>query len=400
MENQNIYSDLIFRLIDGELNDAERKSVFSALNKYPELQQEFQSALKINSASRSVVFGNVVPNAVTNSLFAKAGLNYAGSEVAANAAGAGVFGSIKSAFWGKYILPVFGFVMGGLVSFFVFGTNIINQDSEPDSTENITMNNIPMPEFTSIIPDKIIYEENNINGFSSQQKLLSYKEEAVHDKVNNFKNISENNNMIIDIDNLLTFNYNENNQYLDNSIGNEYQPYSNPNYSHIESDNIAANSKFALEVKNSTFWNLPKETVYPSEIAKFHNMDIALYYILNDRLSLGLGLRQETFYVKYNSTGELSQQYIYEQQPNLINFELSARYYPFTFNGLKPFVQLNAGGGQFGYIGRFVLGGKYQLYKNLGFIFSLENAYMSYLHNNNINYAKKIGFNYGINYSF
>lgn len=401
MYNQNKYSDLIYQMIDGELTNTESSELFSVLGNSPEMQQEFMTALKINSASKSVVFGNVVPDNLTNSLFAKTGLNYTGSNTAVQPKiTASGFPLFRNIFLGKYLLPVYGLIIGGLLSFFIFGEQQTKNIESYSSNENNELNvSIKQPD--NYIKQSVMINKEKVSIPKSASSNIDLPKNDANDYDNKYVldvNKSVPNNIYTNFEEISMNDKNLNRDFIfDDNYESQYtRNITNDNVADIS---ILRSPDFALEINNSTFWNLPKESVYPSEIAKFHNMNIAAYYLMCDYVSLGLSARQETFYVKYNTTEGL-EQYTYEQQPNLINIEASLRYYPVYFEKFRPYIQLNLGGGEYGYTSRFVIGNKFKIYENLSFALSLENAYLGYKHNNNWNISKKIGINYGINYSF
>lgn len=70
------FNELIHLVIDNEASDLERNLLFSELAKDSNLQIEFQNALKINKSSETVLGNFTPPLALTQSLFAKTGLDY------------------------------------------------------------------------------------------------------------------------------------------------------------------------------------------------------------------------------------------------------------------------------------------------------------------------------------
>jgi hypothetical protein len=117
-------------------------------------------------------------------------------------------------------------------------------------------------------------------------------------------------------------------------------------------------------------------------------------------LSIGAGVKQETFYAKYMGTAGVTHKYIYEQQPNFLNFELAARIFPFESGIINPLMQANAGGGNYGYTYRFAIGTEFRFYEEMSFICTVDYASLRYNHQGNWYSADKLGINYGINYKF
>ncbi|MEI6089774.1 MAG: hypothetical protein WCR42_04940 [bacterium] len=193
----------------------------------------------------------------------------------------------------------------------------------------------------------------------------------------------------------------------DNSeiIINPQLSYVNNSLSQIENpqfNTLSERKKLGLsfEIRNAATWNLPKETISPSYLSKFSNMALSLFYNFNRQWALGLDLRQETFFLKYDSWDEFQQQYIYEQQPNFVSYGIVARYSPIVYHGLKPYIQANISRNNFGVITRANTGLQYELYPNFDLTVNLEYSYLFFNHQNTMYNGKKIGLNYGINYKF
>jgi len=182
-------------------------------------------------------------------------------------------------------------------------------------------------------------------------------------------------------------------RFVNNGVGQ----IENPQFS-----KLSERKKLGLsfEIRNAATWNLPKETISPSYLSKLSNMAISLFYNFNKQWALGLDLRQETFFLKYNSFDEFKQQYIYEQQPNFVSYGIVARYSPIEYHGFKPFIQANISRNNFGIITRGNSGIQYELYPSFDFTINLEYSYLFFNHQNTTYNGKKIGLNYGINYKF
>lgn len=200
------------------------------------------------------------------------------------------------------------------------------------------------------------------------------------------------NSLIITSDNTETTNIPEL-SYIDNIP----QQIVNPQFNTLSERNKLG---LSFEIRNAATWNLPKETISPSYLSKFSNMALSLFYHFNKQWAFGLDLRQETFYVKYDSYDEFNQQYIFEQQPNFVSYGLVARYSPIEFHGLKPYIQANISRNNFGVIARGNTGLQYELYPNFDLTVNLEYSYLFFNHQNTLYNGKKIGLNYGINYKF
>jgi hypothetical protein len=408
--NENIeYSKLIDLVIDGEASEIERQTFFAEIGTNPSLQTEFQSALKINSAARNFASTSEVPKALTMGLFSKAGLSYAGASAGASLVGSGFASKYGGWILGKYAFGLLGIILGGIAMFLLL--------NEVNKSNIVQLNNriIQAEQQTQTLKSELallqLHNENissqptrDMQIIAKQDKIpVTNSQAIVPATIEQEKFTKEQDNSILPKNIKLLTNISETLNILSTKpVFTDELTHNLPIAHNTVSTNLLSSkdNRFALEVKNSTFWNLPHETVYPSEISKLHNMDIVLFYKLNDFIALGLGARQETFYVKYNSIDEYNQEFIFEQQPNITSYELSARFTPFEIYNISPFLQLSTGGGHYGYTLRAALGSEINLYSNLALVFALDYATLQYKHHDNWNTANKIGINYGILYRF
>jgi len=411
MNDNSSYIELIYLIIDGEASEVERQTLFSALKENPDLQIEFQNAIMLNQASNAYALSEDVPRNLTNNLFSKAGLTYSGVSASTQA----VQNNTKSGFWvnagqyatSKYGFGVIGLIIGGLFALFLFD-NIYNI-SIPSIPEKVE---ITLAESTQSSMNEDSNKDIGVNNSkelgkqhkTKKTKLLTSNYEAEDDIIQSLDKNKESTQENLEYSNISIFQKAESPDFHINRniITKDIHAKKNlMNYSSLSG--IKSNTRderFFLEMNSSSFWNLPKETIYPEEIAKLYNMNLFLYYKLSNSISLGLGARQETFYVRYNTIDEFSRKFIYEQQPNLTNIELSIRYHPFDMNILDPYVQFNTGGSYYGYTLRAGIGSEIKVYDNIAFTLFLEYATLRYKHKNFWNDASKIGINYGINCKF
>lgn len=428
MKNYDTYKELIYLMLDGEASEIERQTLFEALNESPELQSEFQNAIQINNAGASYSNTTEVPGNLTNSLFSKAGLTYAGLGGASNISAAGpspagkavTGGSGKKLIeiaLGKYGFGLLGLLLGGLLSLTFlgnWGTNTVTL-SEESQINTVNAGDIPdasayrPPEIKKVrgVDDNAIKRKTQKNRTYEKMTVDKGLRMSVVSPPTHYENNGPNSNgstaketkkIIVSTNNHLFTGSN-----LSNPMGRKIS-LSKVSEMNGQLNNVIEplinNDKFGLEVNSSLFWNIPKETVAPDEIEKLHNMSAFLFYDIKKNISLGIGVRQETFYVKYNSTDELQRDYIYEQQPNLMNYELALRYRPVQFVNLIPFLQFNAGWGKYGYTGRVGAGTELKLYNNFALTFLMEYARLRFKHQSEWYDSQKIGFNYGIHYQF
>lgn len=424
MANNN-YIELIYTMIDGEASDIERQTLFSELQKNSDLQLEFQNAININNAGKTFAASSEVPLHLTKQLFGKSGLIYTGADILKNTANVGtgiskvtsqksIWSNLGKFAFSKLAVGLLGIVIGGLLGVSIY--NYFGKDLPNSTLDNVTLKETNVPpslatNIETINEDKP--EVQNSNNYKVIIKYVERKNEVISSDKTDVIPVSE--EVVIEnepqktnpetINPIQDLDFGFDNNYFSDNLNYTH----NPNLLNLIKDidlvpdfHLLTNelTSFHLEINSSLFWNLPKETVSPEEIAKLHNLNIFLYYVLNNYFSFGIGARQETFYVKYNTTDELSRAYIYEQQPNLTNYEVSFRYNPYKFNLFEPILQLNFGGGRYGYTYRYGFGSEIKLYDDLALTLLLEYATLNYQHKSNLSKATKVGINYGINYNF
>lgn len=163
---------------------------------------------------------------------------------------------------------------------------------------------------------------------------------------------------------------------------------------------LDGNSGFGIEVRGSTNWNIPTETLYPKKISEFVNSGIALQYELTDWLIVGADVRQETFFVKYNGEDQYGQRFKYEQHPNLTSYGFNLRFMPIEIYKFDPYFNFNFGINNYGEVLRGAFGTEYSLYSDIAFIFELEYSYLFFNHKNTLFDTRKIGVNYGVKYKY
>ena len=420
MKDLNSYKELIYLMIDGEAGEVERETLFSAMHDSPALQSEFQNALNINNAAKSYAASADVPPALTEKLFSRAGMAYTApvnaGAVSAGAATSGFWSNAKTFASGKYGFGLAGLIIGGILMILLTDNSGNTSDANipVEQSKNISAQSTPNSGNKNALPtvsseDKSV--ENNDNFTQAKNPELTYSNNRINEQTGTqdiapeMQTTQERNaekyitNPVYPVDNN-TIVYNKKYPGVINRAAVLHSGFDARDIPEYGMRPTRERKGFGIEVNSSFYWNLSKETVSPEEIAKLHNMNLFLYYELNENISVGAGIRQETFFAKYRTSDELNRNFIYEQQPNLTNFEIGMRYHPLSLGNLHPFLNLNAGGGEFGYTYRAGAGCEYRFYDDLSFLLQLEYAGLRYNHLSTWYNSKKIGFNYGIKYNF
>lgn len=397
------YNDLIFLVIDGEASDVERAILFKQMSENIELQNEFQVAIKMQKASENIGNDLIPPSSLANNIFQKSGLNYIpNSENLINLENSTPKYTSKKHFVFRpksTLTSIFlGMLVGAFIMYMLFYNKLANNDNQiyMKKDDLSIKDKYQLPNIIMHYPNSDnINAKNHLfkNGIVSDVKFS--KQESIIDV--NYNKLSKNDDTGLSMGkvevNTLRIDKVYESKVIDQSLNQtiEYTSFSK---------NDDRNYGLSLEVKNSAYWNFNKENVLPSEISKFHNMDLFVFKSLGSGFNVGLGVKQETFYAQYKSVDELGREFIFEQQPNLTNFESAIRYFPLEENLINPFIQLNLGMGEYGYSYRLITGSTINFLDNFSSVINIDFAGFIFAHKNNTYDAKKIGFNYGIIYKF
>lgn len=131
----------------------------------------------------------------------------------------------------------------------------------------------------------------------------------------------------------------------------------------------------------------------------FNNSGLSVLYKMTDNFDLGATVRRENFYLVYQGV-ENDKDYEYYQQPNFVSYALMSRYVFNRTGRLSPFIQSELGGNKYGYLGRMSLGAAINIYSNIALVLNLEGSMFMFQNEGQWFTAKKVGFEYGISYSF
>lgn len=156
----------------------------------------------------------------------------------------------------------------------------------------------------------------------------------------------------------------------------------------------------SVEVRGSQYWNMPEASMNPSKYAMFNNTGITILYDISENISLGLDMRQENFFQTFDGDDKYGLPVMYEQQPNFTSFGAVLRYDSRSTKSLRPIYQVIAGGNQVGILGRASAGFAYSPYSDISFVLGLEYSYLLYSYQNKMFNSQKLGFNYGVLFSF
>jgi hypothetical protein len=398
--NENIkYSELIYLVIDGEANEIESSTLFAALNDNIELQNEFQAALKLNRAAEAFVAEPAVPAGLTAKLFSQAGMTYvpiASPTAAVVASGNAVSKFMKSTI-GNIGFAILGLILGAALMYLLNDSWGVNEQS----TNQYTISNrqiqfakseVRYPEMTSfseahVIPKVEKKSQKRIVNFEESAKEMPLLEQVVSEDKPEFKAVINHSQISHNQEAIVLFTSTDFDSK--NKMNSEIIPLLNFDINDLG---------LSIEVKNASYWNLPKESIYPSEISKFHNMSLSILYELSENWKIGAEVRHETFYVKYLSIDDFRQNFIFEQQPNLTSYGALVRYSFLNTESFKMFAQNNLSANYYGLVLRGSLGFEYYIIPELSILCAVDFAGLYYKHQTRTNTSEKVGLSYGINF--
>lgn len=370
----------IYELFEGNLSENEKIEIFRMLSENKDLRDEFNYASKLNNSLNENKDNFIIPSGSKEAIFNNLGLSLAGTSTTSSILASKAFVGIVSS--------VLTFVL--MTSIYLYsGFSNNNANITEEISYNQVNKSIQLPNLKS----------DYLNENTTQIKTRQYdKPSIVKENLLKTKNEFITNNIIpneldyfeISKSNLALLenvyhnaNENENNTYLNKINYNERKR------------NL---TKFYVEFANSVNQNLPQETISPSEIQKFNNNNISIFYILNDRIDVGVDIRNENFFQVYED-----ESFKYEQTPNFTTYSLSLRYNlykNFLINDLSFYGNGNIGFNEGGFVSRVGLGMFYELSNGFGFNSNIEYSNLLFQNSFNTFNSHKISINYGIRYNF
>lgn len=370
----------IYELFEGNLSENEKIEIFRMLSENKDLRDEFNYASKLNNSLNENKDNFIIPSGSKEAIFNNLGLSLAGtsstSSILVSKAFVGIVSSVLT-----FVLMTSIYLYSG------FSNNNAN------ITEEISYNQVNK----SIQLPKLKSDYLNENTTQIKTRQIS-KASIVKENLLKTKNQFAANNIITNkLDYFKISNSNIallENVYL-NANENENKTYLNKINYNERKRNL---TKFYVEFANSVNQNLPQETISPSEIQKFNNNNISIFYILNDRIDVGVDIRNENFFQVYEDVS-----FKYEQTPNFTTYSLSLRYNlykNFLINDLTFYGNGNLGFNEGGFVSRVGLGMFYELSNGFGFNSNIEYSNLLFQNSFNTFNSHKISINYGIRYNF
>lgn len=399
------YLNLLEDYIDGGLDPAKEEELFFHLSVNEELRIQMRRMLALEASIKDNTEYFTPPSNVVMGLFNRLDIPTKATSVAS----IGLLTRLKI-FYSKYskgiITGILSFV-GGVVL-----TLLLLRQEEPFSKGEINSGNLAfdatekaqIPEITNIDFDAIALLSNYQGAEGLPDKITSASPAK---SISNVTNESESNANSREIEPIVASNMQSIPYTEIPGVKNTLRTTSqlHPGSTAFSLSLNPGNSGLMLEFHGSNDWHLPAASISPKQYAGLNNTAFAALYQLSDRFALGIDYRRENFFLKYESTEELNEKYIYEIQPNLESVCLIGRYHFSEYDldrlgHMNTFGQLSVGGNSIGMVGRLMGGIKYHPNAKFAFLLGIEYSHLGYNHQGETFHSGKVGLHYGISYRF
>ncbi len=388
--------NMLFEFADGTLDPSKEDQLFLMLSSDDELRQQFKSHIGIKNSVRTGTGNVLVPGASKAAVFAGLGLDLPQSANTTEPPSNKLF----------YTAAGVSLLLTAFLLLFQYNGN--NEKRQLHIAKFDIMKNV-----TQIIPTDI----NRLNIPSVSSKEINTQRADVHNTIGiKYANINAEginlNNADIEEGAEET---SKNTIILELSAADFNSPVASIVPELLPANSILSNTDeykslfntlavdnnygLSVEFRNSRYSSIKTATISPKEYSPVNNMAIAVSYSLNNNFSIGLDIRQETFFLQYRGTKD-SKQFIYEQQPNFTTFTSTLKYSLNEINNWRPFAQVSLGINNLGFVSRAMLGTEYSVLDNFSLILGVDFNNLTYSYQKNYFNSSKIGLNYGLIYSF
>ena len=372
---------VIYKFLDNSLNSEQESELLIQLSYNEELRTDFKTILKINSSVSNFKNSIMPPSSLTLNIMKITEHTF---PIASNfKSNTKINSSIKY----SSISVLSAFIGILCFSYFQFNSILNNSLTMRNTMRNDLNNQKPqiIANQAPIISNKVI-KLDNFKDFNKSKSLSIEHPKPDSTLITNL-NYSKYPTILTHI---IDYNY----SYLanNNTLDNKFLP--------ISSDTANTISNFSIEFNNSLNWNLPKETISPSQYSKFNNIQFAIYYDLTTYFKIGADIRQETFYNQYTESDQFGKKYNVQMQPNITSYDLSLRYNLIEFLTVSVSPQFNFGYNSYGYVIRPGINFQKFLFENISFVTTGEYSIFEFKRQNNWFNSKKLSLVFGINYHF
>ncbi|MDQ1267274.1 MAG: hypothetical protein QG635_2428 [Bacteroidota bacterium] len=375
-------NELIFEYIEGNLGRSEESELFSRLASDESLREELRQMATLETSLKGSASAFHPGEELSKRVFS--GLGYDFNAPKPSMPNPGLLKHI-----GSYLLSgIIGSILTISAIYFIF---LKNTDTSEISNQIPFSNQI---EIQAPPPEKIIIFENKSKNINHSSGIIYSPANKVHvDNVSESRQISEIIPEITSIDGQMS------RFYLPGMTNRQLQNYNNLNEPVInqkKSEDGKEQNLFAVEFCRNSAWHIQEPTISPKESIFFNNLSLDFFYMISDWTSIGLDIRQETFFQKYSDGRDPESTLTYEQQPNMTSFCLAGRMNQKVIGDFSGLFQLSVGGSRVGFVGRAMAGLEYSFMPRISILGGIEYNSLIYKHLSNYFFSDKINFNYGI----
>lgn len=377
------YTEKLTDLIKGKLNDLDQQSLFSSLASDGTLRTEYNCIANISESISSNISSFAPSSNLKASIYSKAGISLG----AGSSSGTAALIPIKTGLFKG------GFLSYLLTSILTAGITIVammtflNPESNDLAFNQISKNEAPLYE--------IILSPKDDN--KSALPVTSNRSQSVISNQEQYENMDAqvNDTQQETLKHIYLFSPARFNITRPQTL-NEMHLYPASGMPELIGQK-QRDKRLSIEYKSTASWHIPAAGISPEQYSEFNNSDISVKYMIDEDLSVGLSMRQETFYTEYKSF-ESDGIYLFKQQPNFTTFSIVSEYKLVDYDNLSVLGGVAMGLNKGGYVLRPSVGLQYQAYHNLAFHVGLEYSHFWFGHQNRINSARKYGFYYGLSF--
>lgn len=418
----NSASEMLTLLLDGEIPPELEQSLYDSLAKEEELQTEMKEHLAIRELVRSDVEAFTPPADFTNAVFANLGFQVP------QVASLGLAANQSRPFYKKWKYALLLLLLLGTGASIALINNqssdikaITNSNSnikDSDAQKSLDKNNIPV--VSSISSNQIQNTKNTkseLNASANKSRGMALRNEkpaandiAIANQSNNQITNELNINKESNIENNDLTQLAQNSEIIENVspvlIISPIRSFSGRYYS--LNSGISINTRMPSFVfgNNSNFdrkwiiYGRAIKNIYGDAYSKSNNLSesfsigILASTGIADNLSLGAEFGTEP----YLQDVVLNNKASYENQSTLNWFGVAARYdfKNLSFMNINPYTQVVVAGSGIGPLARLSLGFSYESPAGIGAMINLEDSYLMYISNGNLNSFNKIGLSGGV----
>jgi hypothetical protein len=373
------------------------------LTKNSELRTELKKTVAVERSLNNSFTSVKTPDELTNNIFASLGFSSPLGSNKKRFAGGVIF-----LFWSKYRNPFLVSLASSiatlLIALLLLKDDVILNENAQTFSSPISYVLPNMNESIAVIPeDKCENCSTNNDG-----RVAAEVNNTTGDMVRHAETLGSSNkenssvrHMNIDYANLdLSLTPDLEKVELEESYSLEEQQIELPSISRNEIQNQRKTfwSNWEFSIRQTESMHLPKQTISPESFSYFYKSGLGIKYKIDNRFSLGLDVRQETFYLEYYNVENNGIKYKYFIQPNFTSFSIAGKAKLFDIYSSGLSAEFSSGINSVGFVNRIGLELEYPIYKRVSVFFGFEYSSMLYEQMNDLYNSNKVSLNYGIRF--